>query len=342
MSDLNSDLMNKKKGLGRGLGSLIAGPAAVVSNDINGNVDLMMKPNNNFGPKNNNMTTVNKLTTEQNQNDIQKPNMDNSRIWNLGIDKLKSGKYQPRKSFEKEPLEELAQSIKQNGILQPIIVRKINENSFEIIAGERRWRAAQLAGKHEVPVIIREYSNEQSLELAIIENVQRENLNAVEEAEAYSRLIEEFNLSQQEVAEKVGKERATITNALRLLTLPLEIRRYIIDGMLSAGHGKVLLSIVDSQKQIEAAKITIKNNLSVRKLEKLAIELNNQNNSSNLQQTKTEQELKEIGIIKQIEEKIQKKFSTKVLIQYENGKGKISLNFYSKEEFNNLIEILEG
>jgi ParB family transcriptional regulator, chromosome partitioning protein len=255
--EINKESTNKKR-LGRGLGSLLG------ANDVQGLADYSSE------------------TTVQPKAAAQKPTIQTQaappvttqaqidpeqRIWNIAIDKLVPGIYQPRKNFEKAALQELADSIKENGILQPIAVRKRTAGGYEIIAGERRWRAAQIAGLHEVPAIIKNISDRDALQLAIIENVQREDLDAIEEAESYQRLIEEFSLSQQDVAEKVGKERSTVANALRLLLLPNELKDFLMQKAISPGHAKVLLSVSDKTKQIQLAKQVIEKNMSVRALE---------------------------------------------------------------------------
>ena len=200
--EYSKENQNKKR-LGRGLGSLLGGQTTEAEDSF----------------------VISKGATQniERAEPTQGENSEN-KIWNIAIDKLVPGIYQPRKNFEKEALTELANSIKENGIIQPITVRKRKEGGYEILAGERRWRAAQSAGLHEVPAIIKSYSDREALQVALIENIQREDLDPIEEAESYARLIEEFSLSQNEAAEKVGKERSSVANALRLLGLPPEIR----------------------------------------------------------------------------------------------------------------------
>jgi len=226
MSDISVDNNNKKKALGRGLGSLLGGPAPSAQ-------ELPTKP----APQATTQSaTVSTQVTTQSPAAVAAPVDPESKIWQVSIERLQSGQYQPRQTFEKTALQELAQSIKENGILQPITARRISSGKLEIIAGERRWRAAQLAGLKEVPVILKSYDDKQALELAIVENVQREDLNPIEEAEAYSRLIQEFNLSQQQVADKVGKERASVANAIRLLGLTEKVKNLVAEGLLAVGH----------------------------------------------------------------------------------------------------------
>lgn len=262
-----------------------------------------------------------------------------NRIWKIAIDKLKPSPFQPRTHFEKPQLEELAQSIRSSGILQPIVARKSGANGYEIVAGERRWRAAQIAGLHEVPVIIKDFSDRETLELALIENIQRQDLNPMEEAEAYQRLADEFDLTQQQVAEKVGKERATVSNAIRLLQLPLEIRDLIASNQLSVGHAKVLLSLADPMEQKKWAQQVIKESLPVRKLEKM-LKREGREKDADAQTTTTPVTER---LVEGLAEELQKILGTKVTIEYANAKGKLAIHFYSDEELNSLAErIREG
>ena len=252
--EINKENSNKKR-LGRGLGSLLGGsdmspsPEIIAENEFN--VERSSVASRPMG--------AGALAIE--------PMAPENRVWNIAVDKIVPGIYQPRKNFNKEALNELANSIKENGILQPITVRKRKEGGFEIIAGERRWRAAQSAGLHEVPAIIKIMGDREVLQMALIENIQREDLDPVEEAESYQRLIEEFSLSQQEAAEKVGKERSSVANALRLLALPLEIRDMLSAKMITVGHAKAILSLSDKNKQASFAKRVAESGISVRALE---------------------------------------------------------------------------
>lgn len=258
----------------------------------------------------------------------------------LSIEKLKSGKYQPRKHFDKTSLDELSASIKEHGILQPLVVRSVGAGQFEIIAGERRWRAAQSAGLHEVPAIIKTYDNQKTLELSLIENLQREDLNPIEEAEGYLRLINEFNLTQERVAEKVGKERATVANALRLLKLAPEVREMVQTTQLSQGHAKVLLGIADFLQQKELAKLVTQSGLSVRKLEELIQKKITPKND--LQKTNENGESVTKRLIAGLADEMQKLLGTRVNIDYLNAKGKMSIYFYSDDELTQIIEKLRG
>ena len=341
MSDINLDSQNKKKGLGRGLGSLLGGQAGDIQNNIR--LNNTTSENKETSPMTSQTVgTLQKMNTQgtiQTVNTVVAPVSDENKVWNVAVDKLKPGKFQPRKTFEKQSLDELSQSIKENGILQPIIARRLPDGQLEIIAGERRWRASQAAGKHEVPVIIKKYSDSEALELSIIENIQREDLNPIEEAEGYQRLITEFGMSQQAVAEKVGKERATIANSVRLILLHPEIKKMIIKGDVSVGHGKVLLALTDFKIQLETAKRVVAEKLSVRKLEKIVDSILDPEEVV-VNPSDEQKKVLEAKIVKDYEDKIQKKFSTKATVDYSDGKGKITISYYSKEEFNNIIEIL--
>lgn len=337
MPDISNETSNKKKGLGRGLGSLLGGPAPAPSTAQTPKAEVPPKAAASI-------TTANAPVATSNQAQQVAPPIatavdPESKIWKVAIDKLSSGKYQPRKTFEKEALQELSQSIRENGILQPIVARRTASGKLEIVAGERRWRASQLAGLHEVPVILRNFNDKEALELAIVENIQREDLNPIEEAEGYSRLITEFKLSQQQVAEKVGRDRATVANAIRLLALPDEVKKMISGGELSVGHAKVLLGLPDQKKQLELAKAVIKDKIAVRKLEKLVqaavkgetVEEENEGFNTNVTQR----------LISGLSEELQKMLGTKVNIDYANSKGKISIHFYSDDELTTLVDRLK-
>lgn len=331
MSDLNTD--SKKRGLGRGLGSLLSGaPQATAVNNQNSTA----------------ASTKANLTTQQT---IQKETMAKSeqpivvntegKVWKVSIEKIKPGIYQPRRVFVKEKLEELSSSIKQSGILQPIVVRKKDEG-FEIIAGERRWRAAQMAGLHDVPVIIKNYSDKETLELSIVENIQREDLSPVEEAEGYYRLMNEFSLSHQQIAEKVGRDRSSVTNAIRLLSLPTEIKKMLENSDISVGHAKILLGVEDKERQSELANLCKDQKISVRKLEKMAA----QKKLSTSEATEKTDALLSASLsdrlIAGLGEEVQKLLGTRVNIDYNGSKGKVSIYFYSDEELTNIIDKLRA
>jgi ParB family chromosome partitioning protein len=250
------------------------------------------------------------------------------------LSKIEPNKEQPRKEFDEEALVELADSIRQYGLLQPILVQD-RKTYYEIIAGERRWRACKLAGLKEVPVIIRNYTEQEIVEISLIENIQREDLNPIEEALAYKRLLTEFDLKQDEVAEKVSKSRVAVTNSIRLLKLADTIQEMVINGEISTGHARALLSVSEYEDQIKIAKKIVKDKLSVRDVEKLVKE-----------QNKPVKEKPEVDtsmdiFYKDIAEKLKTKLMTKVSISSKDGRsGKIELEFYSSEDFDRLYEEL--
>ena len=249
---------------------------------------------------------------------------------------------QPRKEFRKEELDELTQSIKQYGVLQPIIVKK-NGERYEIIAGERRWRAAQKAGLTEIPAVIREYSKRESIEISIIENIQRADLNPLEEARAYNSLLEEYGLKHEEIAERVSKGRAAITNSLRLLKLDESIQQLVAEKKLNQGQARALLSIEDKDLQKQAAQEVIKKDLNVRKVEQLVKLLQ----TAKKRQEKTDDESKETRdyslFYKDYEEKIRSKFSAKVRInRKDKNKGRIEIEYYSQAELERIIELINS
>ena len=253
------------------------------------------------------------------------------------ITKVEPNREQPRKNFDEDALQELADSIKQFGLLQPILVQDRGDY-YEIIAGERRWRAAKLAGLKEVPVIIRNYTNQEIVEISLIENIQREDLNPIEEALAYKRLLEEFNLKQDEVAERVSKSRTTVTNSMRLLKLCDGVQQMIIDDMLSTGHARALIPIEDAEQQLALAQRIFDEKLSVREVEKLVKAILKPDDK-----TKKEETPKNLQYIYQdIEDRLKEKLSRKVSINAKgkNGAGKIEIEFYSNEDLDRLIEFL--
>jgi len=249
------------------------------------------------------------------------------------IEKITPNRYQPRKVFDETALAELVSSVKEKGVLQPLIVRSAGNDSFELIAGERRWRAAQKAGLKEVPVVIKEVSDRESLEIAIIENIQRAELNPVEEAEGYRRLMDEFSYTQEELAGKVGKERATVSNHLRILKLPEEVKKDIADGRLSLGHAKALLGLGKGEEIIDIKKTVIKKGMSVRETEAL-VKRTRQGGLKKKTPAKVDNDL--AGL----EERLKRHFGTRVRIARKGGKGKVEIDFYSDEELDSLIEII--
>lgn len=294
----------KKKGLGKGLDSLI--------------------------PAGNSAKTVSKSSETVSQN---------SEIAEKGeklvkINMVEPNRDQPRRNFEEDSLLELADSIKQFGVLQPLIVRKRNDY-YEIIAGERRWRAAKLAGIKEIPVIVKDYSEQEIVEIALIENIQRENLNPIEEAMAFKRLLTEFNLKQDEVAERVSKSRTAVTNSMRLLKLNEKVQQMIVDDMISTGHARALLAIDDPEQQYQLANKIFDEKLSVRETEKLIKELKNP------KKPKPKKIIENSFIYEDIGNKMKQVLGTKVNVTSKgNGKGKIEIEYYSDEELERMFEMI--
>ena len=250
------------------------------------------------------------------------------------ISKIEPNREQPRKHFGEAELNELAESIKQFGVLQPLLVKK-NGEYYEIIAGERRWRAAKLAGLKEVPVIIREYTEKEIVEIALIENIQRENLNPIEEALAYSRLMTEFNMKQEELANRVAKNRTTISNSIRLLKLGEKVRDMVAEGKLSAGHARALIDIEDSDLQYEIAMKIQQEQLSVRDVERLVRLIKNP------KKVVEKEKIEKSVIYKDLEEKMIAIMGTKVNInQKTNSKGKIEIEYYSNGELERIFDLL--
>lgn len=254
----------------------------------------------------------------------------------LSIDVIVPNPGQPRKEFDDEALHNLAQSIKTFGIIQPISVYKENDK-YIIIAGERRYRAAKLVGMHRIPVVIRDLSKKEQFEMSIVENVQREDLNPIEEAIAYQSLIETYNMTHDHLAERIGKSRTSITNTLRLLNLDIQVQNWIIDGKITPGHARAILSISDKQKHLSFANYLIENNLSVREAEKLSKKWGEeQGRKVKNQLDKTR--LKELEV-KIAEEKIASKLQAKVAISGDSKKGRIQIEYFSMEELERLLEL---
>lgn len=255
----------------------------------------------------------------------------------LKISLIEPNREQPRKEFNQEHLEELAESIRQYGVLQPIMVQK-NGELYEIIAGERRWRAAKMAGLKEVPVMIRDYDKQKKMEISLIENVQRADLNPIEEAMAYMQLIEEFGLKQEEIAERVAKNRTTITNSLRLLKLDSRIQELLVQGAISNGHARALLAIEDMDKQYAAAELIVKKKLSVREVEKLVKSILKPDNK---EKKKEEKDLS--FIFQDLEEWMKSIMGTKVMIhRKDKSKGRIEIEYYSEAELERIVEMIES
>lgn len=257
----------------------------------------------------------------------------------LPISQIKVNPYQPRKEFDEASLQELADSIREHGIIQPLLVRSYKDH-YQLIAGERRWRAAQIVGLKFVPVVIRDYNDQQMMEIALVENLQREDLNPLEEAEAYNKLIQEFGLTQEEVAQKVGKSRPAVANTLRLLQLPEEIKQLVAKNVISMGHARTILSLTDQELQHKVCKEIIEKNLSVRETEELVYSLQQKN------VTRETKKAKPKYIDPQwtyLENRLVQHFGTKAMIQPMNKKGKggkITIEFYSQEELDRILELI--
>ena len=254
----------------------------------------------------------------------------------VNITKVEPNREQPRKNFDEDALEELAESIKQFGLLQPILVQD-RDTYYEIIAGERRWRAAKRAGLKEVPVIIKNLTNQEIVEISLIENIQREDLNPIEEAQAYKRLLTEFNLKQDEVADRVSKSRTAVTNSMRLLKLSDEVQQMVIDDMISTGHARALISIESPEQQYTIAQQIFDEKLSVRDVEKL---VKNLNKPAKIKKAMAADKSME-AVYLDIEDNLKQKLSTKVTITSKgNGAGKLEIEFYSHEDLEKLMDLL--
>lgn len=253
----------------------------------------------------------------------------------LRMDQIQPCSFQPRKDFDEEALKDLAASIQTQGIVQPLVVRKQGDR-FELIAGERRWRAAQLAGLSKVPAVIRQADDREVVELALVENLQRENLNPIEEAVGYQQLIEQFKLRQDEAAQKVGKSRAAVANALRLLKLPDNVQALLKDGQLSVGHAKVILGLTDDTVKSSIANRVVKERLSVRETEALITRATAKKAAAPSDPTK--KPAKDANLLR-LEEKICQRFSTKVALKYQEGKGTVELKFFSDEDLERIIQL---
>lgn len=263
---------------------------------------------------------------------------DNAQGIYVKITKVEPNREQPRKNFDEDALQELADSIKQYGIVEPLIVQDRN-TYYEIIAGERRWRAAKLAGLKEVPVIIRNYTDQEIVEISLIENIQREDLNPIEEAQAYKRLLTEFNLKQDEVAERVSKSRTAVTNSMRLLKLCDEVQQMIIDDMISTGHARALISIEDPEQQYTIAQKVFDEKLNVRDVEKL---VKNLNKPEKVKKEPVEDKALE-AVYQDLEEKLKQSLGTKVSIASKgDGSGKLEIEFYTHDDLEKITDLLTG
>ena len=286
---------------------------------------------------------LNELIPQKNKNtsdNTDENNTEKTGDIKVDINKVEPNKDQPRQYFDEDKLLELSESIRQYGVIQPILVQK-RDNYFEIVAGERRWRAAKMAGLKEVPVIIKEFTEQEIVEISIIENVQREDLNAMEEAMGYQRLLEQFNLKQDEVAEKVSKSRTAITNSLRLLKLDKRVQQMVKDDLLSAGHARAILGISDQDLQYEFAQKVFDEKMSVRDVEKEVKKLQKEKKKPAKEKETLD---KQIAIIYQnLEENLKGILGTKINIQAKDAdKGKIEIEYYSKDELDRIVELLRS
>lgn len=302
----------KRNGLGKGLDSLIPNKS-----------DKLTKPETKKNNSEVKVSPAKKIKEDPKASEIL-----------LKINQVEPNRDQPRKEFDEDALLELADSIKQFGVLQPLLVQK-KKDYYEIIAGERRWRAAKLAGLKEVPVLIKSYTDQEIVEISLIENIQRENLNPIEEAMAFKRLLEEFHLKQDEVAERVSKSRTAVTNSMRLLKLSDKVKQMIIDDMISTGHARALLAIEDEEQQYLLATKIFDEKLSVRETEKLVKSLKNP--KKEVKKTTPEHQF----IYNDIAEKMKSIMGTKVNINAQaNGKGKIEIEYYSEEELERIYDLM--
>jgi ParB family chromosome partitioning protein len=252
----------------------------------------------------------------------------------IDIDRILPNSHQPRKNFDEDALNELADSIREHGVVQPVVVRPLDDGFFQLIAGERRWRASQRAGLYRIPAVVREAGEHAALELALIENLQREDLNPIEEAQAYERLISDFGLTQEDVSRRVGKNRATIANMLRLLRLPAEVQQWLRENRLSTGHAKALLSLSDSNAILESARKIIQGNYSVRQAEML---VSRYTANGGVKEDAAAAETEDPNVTAAIHA-LEQVLGTKVTVHESGGKGKLEIHFYSLEEMNRLYE----
>ncbi|MGL4109907.1 ParB/RepB/Spo0J family partition protein [Clostridium sp. LP20] len=253
----------------------------------------------------------------------------------IPLNKIKSNSEQPRKAFDNEKIAELAESIKNHGIIQPLILKQKGSN-YIIVAGERRWRAAKMLSLKEVPAIVMDLTDKEVLEISLIENIQRQDLNPIEEALAYKKLLSDFNLTQEELSKRIGKSRATITNTMRLTNLDERVQQYLIEGIITEGHGRTLLGIDDGDLQYDIAQKTIDEKLSVRELERLIKKLGNEQTNKEV-----EERSKELNpYYKDVRNKLQDYFGTKVNLSSKKNKGKIEIEYYSEEDLQRILDII--
>ncbi|GIQ70043.1 ParB/RepB/Spo0J family partition protein [Xylanibacillus composti] len=257
------------------------------------------------------------------------------KVVEIPVKELRPNPYQPRKTFDENSIRELSESIQEHGVIQPIIVRSVLRG-YEIIAGERRWRASQVCGKDTIPAVVRKFTDQQVMEIALIENLQREDLNAIEIAIAYQALIDQFSLTQEELSAKVGKSRSHIANFLRLLQLPAEIKEHVSRGTLSMGHARALAGVRDDLQKVKLCRVVVEEGWSVRELEEAIQQLDSKPQANRKQKSK-----KRDPYIHQIEDSLQEVFQTTVKIKHGKDKGKIEFLYYSKDDLERLLELLQ-
>lgn len=320
----------KNRGLGRGLDALFG--SAEVSFDLP--AEQKEDTNETVEKTDGKQEAANKPApaSKPEKADDEANTADNG-ITYIDINDIRPNSNQPRKVFDEEKLEELAASIEAHGLIQPVVLRK-SENGYEIVAGERRWRAARKTGIRKLPCIIRELTDEENMLLAIIENMQREDLNPIEEAEGISQMIDTYGLTQEQVSKSVGKSRPYITNSLRLLKLIPEVRELLADGSISTGHAKALVSVIDEERQLSIAKKVVREGLSVRQTEKLA---KDDGKPAKRATRKTKD-----ADVRRVEEDLKEVLGTKVTLNQKGKKGRIEIEFYSKDELERLIEMLKN
>ncbi|WP_313468419.1 ParB/RepB/Spo0J family partition protein, partial [Carnobacterium sp.] len=268
---------------------------------------------------------------------LDKIDIASEQVQEIGLSDIRPNPYQPRKTFDEEALNELAHSIKQSGVFQPIILRESTVKGYEIIAGERRFRASKIAGKTTIPAIIREFDEEKMMEVAVLENLQREDLTSLEEAEAYDMLMKKLKLTQEEVAARLGKSRPYIANYLRLLGLPEAVKQMLQDNGISMGQARTLLGLKDKKQIVKLAKRVMKDNLTVRQVEQLVIQMN-QPKEQNAQSEKAAQKP---YYIRESEERLMDKFGTSVTIHEKNKKGKIEIEYLSTDDLTRILDVLD-
>lgn len=271
---------------------------------------------------------------------VEEEPLDTEKVEELTISEIRANPYQPRKTFDQTALQELADSIKQSGVFQPIIVRKSTIKGYELIAGERRLRASKLAGKKTIPAIVRQLDDTQMIEIAIVENLQREDLSTLEEAQAYNMMMEKLNLTQDQVAEKMGKSRPYIANYLRLLSLPEQVKKYVNDGKLSMGQARTLLALKDKQDMIQLAQQVVEQQLTVRQIEEIVQQKNEAQKPVIKPKATSNKPIVKPAYITAVEERMQEYFGTTATVHQKGDKGKIEIEFLSQSDFIRILDLL--